>query len=125
MKTVFIGAGVFLIAAATTFAYSSYVVKIPNGDVFGCNSCHKSEKFLTAFKNNGNVWNKALAVKDSDGDRASNGVELQDPEGKWRENSPDPKVPGWNTYNPDDAGSTPPYADVEPLSWGRVKALFR
>lgn len=125
MRIAFAGLVALVVAATTAFGYGSYVAKIPNGDAFGCNSCHKSGKFLTAFKNNGNVWNKALAVKDSDGDRASNGVELQDPEGKWRENNPNPKVPGWSTFNPDDAGSTPPYADVEPVSWGRVKALFR
>lgn len=125
MRIVYIALLASVVAAATAFGYNSYVAKIPNGDAFRCNSCHKSEKFLTAFKNNGNVWNEALAKLDSDGDRASNGVELQDPDGKWRENNPNPKIPGWNTYNPDDSGSTPPYADVEPVSWGRVKALFR
>lgn len=125
MRTAFIITVAFVAMAATAFGYTSYVAKIPNGRIFSCNSCHKSGKFLSAFKDNGNVWNKALAVLDSDGDGASNGVELQDPEGKWRENNPDPNIPGWNTYNPDDSGSTPPYADVEPLSWGRVKALFK
>lgn len=125
MKKLFLGSVAFAVAATAAFGYGSYVAKIPNGNVFGCDTCHTSRKFLTAFKNNGNVWNKALAVKDSDGDRASNGVELQDPQGKWRENNPNPKVPGWSTYNPDSSGSTPPYADVEPVSWGRVKALFR
>ena len=125
MRTAFIGAVAFVVAAAAAFGYSSFVAKVPNGDAFSCSTCHMTKKFYKDFKDNGNKWTKALALLDSDGDGASNGVELQDPEGKWRENDPNPKIPGWNTYNPDDSRSTPPYADVEPVSWGRVKALFR
>jgi hypothetical protein len=112
-------------AAAAAFGYGSYVERIPNGTVFGCNTCHNQEEFLADFKAAGNKWSRALAAKDSDGDRASNGVELQDPEGKWTVGKADPKIPGWQTYNPDNKGSVPPYAPVEPTSMGRVKALFK
>jgi hypothetical protein len=125
MRTAFIITVTFVAMAATAFGYTSYVAKIPNGDVYGCNSCHLERKFYTDFKDNGNKWNRALAVVDSDGDGASNGVELQDPEGVWSEGKQNPKIPGWSTYNPDNSRSVPPYADVEPVSWGRVKALFR
>lgn len=116
-----------LVTAAATVAlgHGQYVQRIPNGSVYSCDNCHKEHKFQQDFKNNGLKWDKALAVKDSDGDGASNGVELQDPDGKWSQGKADPKVPGWRTYNPDDHTSTPPYAAVEPVSMGRVKALYR
>jgi hypothetical protein len=116
--------GVALLAA-TAFAHQSYVTRIPNGSTFGCSTCHNEEKFLTDFKAAGNKWTAALAAKDSDGDRASNGVELQDPEGKWTAGKADPKIRGWQTYNPDSRTSVPPYAPVEPMSMGRVKALYK
>lgn len=116
-------AAVTLVAAAA-FGYESYVARIPNGSAFGCGTCHSEGKFRADFKAAGNKWTPALARKDSDGDRASNGVELQDPEGKWSVGKADPKVPGWQTYNPDSRTSVPPYAPVAPTSMGRVKALF-
>jgi hypothetical protein len=115
----------FLVAASLAYGRNAYVAKIPNGSAFSCATCHTEEKFKDDFKNNGLKWNATLAVKDSDGDHASNGVELQDPQGTWSEGKPNPKVPGWNTYNPDSRGSTPPYAAVEATSFGRVRALFK
>lgn len=113
------------LAAGAAFGYGSYVAKVPNGDAFSCNTCHKETNFLDDFKTNGNKWDETLAALDSDGDGASNGVELQDPQGKWRENQQNPKIPGWSTYNPDDRTSIPPYVGVAPVSWGRVKTLYR
>ncbi len=121
---VMIGAAV-LVTMAAAFGYGSYVERIPNGTAFSCNTCHSEEKFLADFKAAGSKWTPGLAAKDSDGDRASNGVELQDPEGKWTQGKADPKIPGWRTYNPDSKTSVPPYAPVEPVSMGRVKALFK
>ncbi len=112
------------VAVTAAFGYSSYVSKVPNGSVFSCQTCHKEKKFKADFANNGHKWDAALAVKDSDGDGATNGVELQDPNGNWRENDPDPHINGWDTYNPDDHNSTPPYAAVAPASFGRIKALY-
>jgi hypothetical protein len=125
MKFIIIIVIALLAAPAATFGYESYVTKVPNGSAFRCATCHAEGKFKKDFKDNDLKWNKALATKDSDGDRASNGVELQDPEGKWTTSKPDPKIPGWNTYNPDDRTSVPPYAPVDPTSMGRVKALFK
>jgi len=121
---------VFAVAVAlagAAWGYGSYVSKIPNGGVYGCNNCHDvgGNPFKTAFANNGHKWDAALAAKDSDGDGGTNGVELQDPDGNWKEGNPDPHVTGWGTYNPNDGGSTPPYAPVAPSSFGRVKAMFK
>lgn len=115
----------FAFLAAAAFAYESYVTKIPNGSAFSCNTCHKEKKFYADFKAAGNKWTPALAGKDSDGDGYSNGIELQDPYGKWQPGKPDPKREAWSTYNPDDSRSVPPYDPVAPTSMGRVKALFK
>jgi hypothetical protein len=117
---------VLIVATATAaLGHGQYVQRIPNGSVFSCRNCHNEHKFQLDFKNNGLKWDKTLALKDSDGDGASNGVELQDPDGKWSQGKADPHIQGWSTYNPDDRTSTPPYAAVEPVSMGRVKALYR
>jgi hypothetical protein len=125
MRYFIAGLSALLVTASWAYGHSEYVARIPNGLAFSCATCHTEMKFQQDFKNNGLKWDRALAVKDSDGDRASNGVELQDPEGKWSQGKADPKVPGWKTYNPDDHTSVPPYAPVEATSMGRVKALFR
>ena len=59
------------------------------------------------------VWDKDFAETDSDGDGFTNGEELQDPEGNWREGDADPgdaaKVtnPGDPTSFPEEATPTP------------------
>lgn len=80
------------LGAASAWGYSSYVSSIPNGTEFSCNNCHNigANPFREDFAANGNQWNHALAVKDSDGDGATNGVELQDPGGAWRPGNPNP-----------------------------------
>jgi hypothetical protein len=118
----------FILAAAPlAWGYGQYVNSIPNGPAFGCNNCHNigSNPFRTDFKNNNYTWNNALAIKDSDGDVATNGVELQDPQGNWHPGLPQPHINGWSTYNPNNSASTPPYTAVAPQSFGHVKALYR
>lgn len=114
-----------LASAGVASAHSQYLNSIPNSNVYNCNTCHYQGKFKNDFAANNHQWNYALAVKDSDGDGATNGVELQDPQGNWRPGQPNPHINGWSTYNPDNPSSVPPYAPVEPGSWGRVKALYK
>ena len=75
------------------------VEQVPNGNVYGCLTCHTGTggprnpfgqeieaNFLDNPGNpsNANVeWGPALAALDSDDDSASNGEELQDPSGEW------------------------------------------
>jgi hypothetical protein len=125
MKRISTVLALILASATVALGHGSYVSRVPNGSAFSCDTCHTEKKFQKDFKDNDLKWNKALAVKDSDGDGASNGVELQDPEGKWSPGKADPKVRGWKTYNPDDRKNKPPYAPVGPTSMGRVKALFK
>ncbi len=127
MKVVVVIVVVAALAAPAAFGYGSYQSSIPNGTVFGCNNCHNisPNPFRTDFAANGKKWDNVLAVKDSDGDGATNGVELQDPQGAWRPGYPNPHIEGWSTYNPNDPNSKPPYTGVAPQSFGRIKALYK
>ncbi|MYA24291.1 MAG: hypothetical protein F4Z30_16610 [Gemmatimonadetes bacterium] len=86
-------------------ARSKRVRQVPNGSAASCNTCHTAgggsplnpfgleivTNFLTAAGPAGDViWGPELADLDSDGDGASNGAELGDPEGTWMVGDPDP-----------------------------------
>ncbi|GEM_PF-2891958 len=90
------------------WAINAYVARIPNGSVFNCSNCHAAaiNGFGNAFLLNGRVWNAALASADSDNDGATNGAELQDPNGLWQQGQPNPGTPALVT-NPGDPNSRP------------------
>ena len=86
-------------------ARSKRVGQVPGGSAYSCNTCHTdgggsplnpfgmeiATSFLTAAGAAGDViWGPELAALDSDGDGASNGAELGDPEGAWVVGDPDP-----------------------------------
>lgn len=119
------------------------VTQIPNGAQLGCGSCHVNPAgggarnsfgqmiengFLTSNDFSGSVvWGPELAALDADGDGATNGEELQDPDGTWSAGDPNPGDPEAVTL-PFDASSFPPPADptaVTSSSWGAVKAALR
>ncbi len=92
--------------------------KMPHGSKFSCNTCHTNgggsprnafgldvEARVTP---NGteSFWNAELAALDSDGDGFTNGEELQDPNGEWREGSANPGDASLVT-NPGNANSVP------------------
>jgi len=78
------------------------VSKIPNGSKTSCNTCHTNgggtprNPFGIAVQSkvtpNGteSFWNPEFAALDSDGDGFTNGEELQDPNGLWKEGEPNP-----------------------------------
>lgn len=94
------------------------VSKIPNGSKTSCNTCHNNgggtprNPFGIAVQSkvtpNGteSFWNPELAALDSDGDGFTNGEELQDPNGLWKEGEPNPGDFSLVT-NPGDANSIP------------------
>lgn len=97
------------------------VFQIPNGSRFDCNTCHTSgggttlnpfgidvfNTYLTPKNALGNVnWVAELASIDSDGDGFTNGQELLDPNGEWRQGNPNPGNPA-DVGNPGSANSTP------------------
>jgi hypothetical protein len=95
------------IAAVSAWAYPGWESRVPNGDVYGCNTCHLNYTFGAGFAGAGNQWTSALAAADSDGDGYANGVELLDPDGTWSEGDPDPGDPA-DLTNPDDPEDNPP-----------------
>ncbi len=89
------GAAVLLVslvacAPGSAVARNAYMDHIPNGEEFGCDTCHLQLPWLNAFGQDvgrtfplGTVqWAKVYAL-DSDGDGQSNGFELGDPCGEW------------------------------------------
>ena len=139
-KTAALLAAVLLMAAMVAGeaeARGKRVGQIPNGGIDGCNTCHTSgagtarNAFGMEIENgflddNGDViWGVELAALDSDGDGASNGLELGDPDGTWVADDADPE----NAFHPGDPDSTPPLPEPEPTaversSWAQIKALI-
>ncbi len=128
-----------LVAEEAT-ARGKRVSQMPNGAAFSCNACHTAgggsplnsfglavkTDFLTAAGAAGDViWGPALAALDSDGDGASNGVELGDPDGTWVAGDASPAV---ETFHPGDPESTPPLPPpdtaVAETTWGQIKKLI-
>ncbi len=104
-------------------------MKIPNGMVFGCQTCHIKptggapwNQFGLDFKANDQKWDLTLGKKDSDGDGWTNAEELGDPECMWREGMPDP-APENGVFNPGDATSHPEPSPANSSSWGSLKTL--
>jgi hypothetical protein len=92
---------------------------MPHGTVFNCATCHISQFGGGARNPFGNAvnarvnpgattqfWGPELAALDSDGDGFSNGEELQDPNGLWRQGNPQPGDRSLVT-NPGDPNSKP------------------
>ena len=128
------------LVAEEAAARGKRVSQIPNGSVVGCNSCHTAgggsprnafgleieTNFLTAAGAAGDVlWGPELAALDSDGDGASNGAELGDPDGTWVAGDTNPEG---EAFAPGDPESTPPPAPqetaVEETTWARIKQLI-
>ncbi len=117
--------------------------QVPNGTTFGCVMCHVSgggggprnafglqieADFLSQAGFAGIVlWGPELAALDADGDGATNGEELGDPEGVWQAGDPNP---AGDIFLPWDAESTPPPPPapeptaVEETGWARIKSLI-
>ncbi|MDA0748931.1 MAG: hypothetical protein O2954_20625, partial [bacterium] len=109
----------FVISLATIWGASGTEARpwrpaqLPNGIVNNCATCHVSDAgggprnafgqvVGSEFLSGGNVvWNAALARLDSDGDGATNGQELGDPDG---DGTP---TPGAQVTNPGDPSSKP------------------
>ena len=128
------------LVAEEAAARGKRVSQIPNGAAFSCNSCHTAgggsprnafgleieTNFLTAAGAAGDVlWGPELAALDSDGDGASNGAELGDPDGTWVAGDTNPEG---EAFAPGDPTSTPPPTShdtaVEVSTWAQIKHLI-
>ena len=86
-----IAATVALLATSVAIAKPAFPSKVPYQG-FSCATCHDGSpglaslnSFANDFRAAGNTWTVALCEKDSDGDGASNGAELLDPDCDWAE----------------------------------------
>lgn len=135
-------------------ARSKRVRQVPNGSAASCNTCHtagggsplnpfglETLNFLSSAGAAGDViWGPALAALDSDGDGATNGAELGDPDGTWVVGDPNPEgthdddveedpdegdSTAGQVFNPGDPDSTPPLAPhdtaVGEATWAWIK----
>ena len=128
------------VVAEEADARSKRVRQVPNGSAASCNTCHTSgggsplnpfgieiaTNFLTSAGAPGDViWGAELAALDSDGDGASNGAELGDPDGTWVAGDDNPEG---EAFHPGDPESTPPLPPpdtaVEETTWGQIKKLI-
>jgi len=115
MKSIIVTLFLFTIIAAfsvnSVFAWADDENQIPNGGVFGCNTCHGAtthtlNPFGNAYSAASDTWTEALASADSDGDGYTNGEELLDPDGIWVEGQANPGDPV-DVTNPGNASSHP------------------
>jgi len=128
LALVTIGGAMFLYAA-TVGANSGLMAQLPLSAPFGCANCHAGATATTVpadhalnafgvdFKNNGLVWNAALAGLDSDGDGCTNGTEIGDADGNGHA---DANVTQENS-NP---GAPDCTNDTKDKTWGELKSLF-
>lgn len=89
-------------ALREAYARSFRTSMFPNGNVFSCKTCHATDfggprnpfgldvQKLVPSGSSQSFWSAALAALDSDGDGVSNGVELGDPAGTWKQGNPNP-----------------------------------
>lgn len=115
----------FFLTFERAFAYESYMDRIPNGEKFGCLTCHKAvstipdsgpetppvasrelNNFGIDFKRFQLTWGIFMAYRDSDNDSFQNGRELLDPYGSWKPGDANPQ-PLHLVTNPGDAQSNP------------------
>ncbi len=100
------------------------VQQVPYGSKYSCNTCHtngggtprnpfgKDVESRVSPGGNETFWGPDLAALDSDGDGFTNGEELQDPEGNWKQGDPDPGDPNLVTH-PGDPDDHPPVVSVK------------
>ncbi len=114
---------------------------VPNAIALGvsCNICHTEGRRGGTPRNsfglavealvtsNGRevFWGPELAALDSDGDGASNGVELGDPEGTWSAGDDAPEGEITHPGDPDSFVRAAVDTAVEALSWAMVKSVVR
>ncbi len=102
------------LVAGTASATPDMVGEVPGGTVLECATCHSTEPDLNPFGQDfletGMTWSLQLAQEDSDGDGATNGEELGDPEGQWSYGA---AAPGAPLSYPGDPGSLPAPGELD------------
>lgn len=103
-----------LLFASSAMAKPTFLTHVPNGSMNSCNTCHGSAVTPVTWNAFGDDvletlvadlpdWS-AVCAMDSDGDGASNGAELGDPDCTWEFGDSDPEG---DVFNPGDETSAP------------------
>lgn len=138
VRSLFMVAAVAILSATAIDARPHRVAQVPNGSLIGCALCHNSPSggdarnaFGLTVQNgflSGRdvVWGAELAAIDSDGDGATNGEELLDPDGSWAIGDDNPGDFA-NVTLPWDAESFPPPTStaVTASTWATVKQALQ
>ncbi len=117
MRRLFLAFIFVLFCGSTTWAKPNFPTFIPNGAVNGCTNCHSGNPssgnpnlgpfgLTVAATGTPPNWD-ILCPGDSDGDGASNGLELADPDCVWTKGDPNPGSSG-DVSLPGDPSSVPP-----------------
>jgi hypothetical protein len=103
---------------------------LPAYERYRCGLCHTSATptqeanklnvFGTDFLGNSSVWDRTIALLNSDGDRCSNGAEIgdRDGDGDFDDGGPKPRENS-NPGNPADCT-----APIDEATWGIIKEIF-
>lgn len=108
---------------------NQYMVLLPTYMKYRCANCHVSGNpsleshelnlFGKDFKDNGFIWNQALAQKNSDSDRCTNGFELGDENGDGLVDYSSTIEENSNPGDPSDCSIA-----LDEKTWGLIKNLF-
>jgi len=109
---------------------NQYMVQLPTYLKFRCANCHVSANptleshdlnlFGKDFQANNYVWNRALAEKNSDQDRCTNGFELGDENGDGLVDQATTTMENSNPGDPNDCTIA-----MTEGTWGIIKNLFK
>lgn len=122
--------GAVFLAPGAVNGTPDLMTRLPAYDKFKCALCHTTPSpvvgssglnvFGADFESNGQVWDPALAMLNSDGDRCLNGFELGDEDGDGTLDFGGPAVERSNPADGSDCSIAMTFR-----TWGAIKEVFR
>jgi hypothetical protein len=120
-------AGFCTLTSSAALGSADEMIKLPSYTRFQCTICHTVNRptagtadlnlFGIDYLGNGKVWNRTLALMNSDGDNCPNGFELADLDGDGVPDEPG----GTENSNPGERDCT---IALSKQTWGIIKELF-
>jgi hypothetical protein len=122
-----LGMGI-VVSAWSAGATPALMQQLPTSSPYLCLNCHTTaapttasaglNAFGSAFRDNGNRWDRTLAVQRSDSDNCTNGFEVGDEDGNGQ---PDAGV-SQERSNPGQGDCS---LQITPQAWSALKQLFK
>jgi hypothetical protein len=119
---------IVLASACSAGATTTLMQQLPVSTPYLCLNCHNVanptsltaglNSFGTAFKDNGDRWDRTLALQRSDTDNCTNGFEVGDEDGDGRADT-------GVTQERSNPGQGDCSLQITPQAWSNLKALFR